>query len=56
MNEQYQEIREPERRIPVERKQHIIVLLARMIHQRLAASSGKNKESATRKELERRNI
>lgn len=56
MNGQYQEIRGPERQIPEERKQYIIVLLVRMIHQRLTASSAATKESATRKELERQSI
>ncbi len=54
MNGQYQEIRGPWRQLSEERKQHMIVLLARMIHQRLAASGEEHKESAARKELEHR--
>ena len=54
MSGQYQEIQEPERPIPEERKRHVIVLLARMIHQRLAASGEEHKESTARKELESR--
>ncbi len=54
MNGQYQKIRGLERQIPEERKHHSIVLFARMIHQQLAASGKKNKESAARKKLERR--
>ncbi len=54
MNGHYQETRGPGRQIPEDRKQHIIVLLARMIHQRLATSSAENTESTARKELEHR--
>ncbi len=54
MNGQYQEIWGPGRQLPEEREHHIIVLLARMIHQRLAASDEEHKERAARKELERR--
>jgi hypothetical protein len=54
MNGPYQEIRGPGRQIPEDRKQHIIVLLVRMIHQRLSASGIENTESPARKELEHR--
>ena len=53
MNGQYQETRGPGRQIPEERKQHIMVLLARMIHQRLTASRTNNPEGAARKGCER---
>ena len=48
-----QEIRGPGRPIPEERKQHILVLLARMVHQWLTASRSARTESAARTERER---
>jgi hypothetical protein len=53
MNGQYQEGRRPERQIPEERKQHIMTLLARMVHQRLTVSRSTRTEGATRPERER---
>ena len=51
MNGQYQETPGSRKHIPEERKHHIMVLLARMIHQRLTAA-GNSKERTTRKGLE----
>ncbi len=53
MNGQYQETPEPRKAIPEERKHHIMLLLARMIQQRLTATSN-SKENATGKGLEPR--
>ena len=53
MNDHYQETLEPRKGIPEERKHHILVLLARIIQQRLTASSN-TKENATGKGLEPR--
>ncbi len=52
MNGYYQGKQGPGRQIPKDRKQHIIVLLARMIHQQLATNNAENKESTAKKELE----
>jgi hypothetical protein len=53
MNGHYQEILGAGGQISTDRKQHIIVLLTRMIHQRLIMSQTDNKESTARKGLER---
>lgn len=53
MNGQYQETLEPRKAIPEERKHHIMVLLARIIQQRLTVPSD-SKENATGKGLEPR--
>jgi hypothetical protein len=52
MNGHCQESREPGRPIPEERKQHIMVLLTRMVHQRLTANRSGRTEGAARKERE----
>ena len=53
MNGHCQEIQGPGRPIPEERKQHIMTLLARMVHQRLTASRSARTEGTARKECER---
>lgn len=53
MNGHCQESRGPGRSIPEERKQHIMTLLGRMVHQRLTASRSTRTESAARTERER---
>jgi hypothetical protein len=52
MNGQEQETRETERHIPEDRRRHIVVVLARMIHQRLTASRPDSTEGAPRKRRE----
>lgn len=52
MNGPCQEMRGPERQILEERKQRIIVLLARMVHQRLIASRPDSREGEARKAYE----
>jgi len=52
MNGQEQETRKTERHIPEDRRRHIVVLLARMIHQRLTASCPDSTEGASRKRRE----
>jgi hypothetical protein len=53
MNDHDQETLAPRKGIPEERKHHIMVLLARIIQQRLTAPSN-SKENATGKGLEPR--
>lgn len=53
MNGQCQEMRGSGKTIPEECKQHILVLLARLVHQRLTASRPEKLEGAVRKECER---
>ena len=53
MNGQWQEIRSLGKTLPEDRKQHVMVLLTRMIHQRLTASRLKSTEGAARKKPER---
>jgi hypothetical protein len=52
MNGHDQETRGSERHIPKERQQHIMMLLARMIHQQVAASHPDSTEGAARKRRE----
>lgn len=53
MNGHYQEILGAGGQIPEDRKQHILVLLTRIIYQRLIMSHPDNTESTAEKGLER---
>ena len=56
MNGHCQESRGSKRTIPEERKHHIMMLLARMVHQRLTTSRSTRMEGAARTERERQRV
>lgn len=53
MNGPCQEIQDSGKHIPEERKHHIMMLLARIVHQRLTASRPERMEGVAKKEHER---